>query len=72
MPRDVIEAIVKKIQTEACKLVPFAYAILGCDTTSWVHELNKNIVLKQLRDNKELRQMHEVFLKLRLRKKRLK
>ena len=46
----------KNIETETCKLLPFAQAILDCDTTSRLHGLGKGIALKRLRGNEQLRE----------------
>ena len=68
-----IEAIVKKIGTETCKLLRFTHVILGFDTASHHHGFGKGIALKRLRDNKQfLGKCFNVFKELVLQKKRLK
>ena len=51
-----IEAFVKTIGTETCKLLPFAHTILDCDITFRVHGVGKRITPKWPRDNEQFRE----------------
>ena len=65
-----IEAIVKKIGTETCKLLQFVCAILGCDTTSRLHGLGKGIAFKRIRDNEQLRENATKFSRINVLKEK--
>jgi len=56
-----MEAILKKIWTETCKLLPFTHAITGCETTARLHGLGKGFALKRLRDKEQARENASTF-----------
>lgn len=44
-----------------CYLLPFAYAITGCDTTSHLFEIEKGVALQKLSINWDFKEQAEVF-----------
>ena len=56
-----INSIRDSIGIETCKLLLFAHAFLGCDTTSKRYGVGKATGLKLIRDNEDFKMMAETF-----------
>lgn len=58
-----INTTIKVLGKEVCQLLPFVHAFTGCDTTSRIYGVGKNVALKKVRWDQMLRQQASVFLK---------
>jgi hypothetical protein len=58
-----IKQVVHTLTTSVCRLLPFAHALSGCDTTSRIYGIGKAVTFRKLKSNTRLQQSGAVFLR---------
>ena len=56
-----IHSLQRALGSEVCRLLPFAHAIAGCDTTSRLFGIGKGVALRKLKTAPTFKQMAEAF-----------